>query len=44
MYKMQVREHVLRASVAGLMIEKYLAGEIKRFWIEDYALRGEFIY
>jgi penicillin-binding protein 2 len=32
------------ASVAGLMIEKYLAGEIKRFWIEDYALRGEFIY
>ncbi len=32
------------ASVAGLMIEKYLTGEIKRHWIEEYALRGEFIY
>ncbi len=32
------------ASVAGLMIEKYLTGEIKRHWIEDYALKGEFIY
>ena len=32
------------ASVAGLMIEKYLTGEVKRYWIEEYALRGEFIY
>ncbi len=32
------------ASVAGLMIEKYLTGEIKRHWIEDYALKGDFIY
>lgn len=32
------------ASVAGLMIEKYLTGEIKRHWIEEYALKGEFIY
>lgn len=32
------------ASIAGLMIEKYLKGEVKRKWIEDYALRGEFIY
>lgn len=32
------------ASIAGLMIEKYLTGEIKRYWIEEYALRGEFIY
>lgn len=32
------------ASVAGLMIEKYLTGEINRHWIEEYALRGEFIY
>lgn len=32
------------ASIAGLMIEKYLKGEIERKWIEEYALRGEFIY
>ena len=32
------------ASIAGLLIEKYLTGEIKRKYIEDYALRGEFLY
>jgi penicillin-binding protein 2 len=32
------------ASVAGLMIEKYLTGSINRKWIEAYAKRGEFIY
>lgn len=32
------------ASVAGLMIEKYLTGEIKRHWIEEYTLQGHFIY
>jgi len=32
------------ASVAGLMIEKYLTGEIKRQWIQAYCRRGEFIY
>ena len=32
------------ASVAGLMIEKYLTGEVKKVWIEDYLKRGHFIY
>ncbi|QCK13370.1 penicillin-binding protein 2 [Mangrovivirga cuniculi] len=32
------------ASIAGLMIEKYLKGEIERKNIEDYALEGDFIY
>jgi penicillin-binding protein 2 len=32
------------ASVVGLMIEKYLTGEVKRTWIEDYLKRGHFIY
>jgi penicillin-binding protein 2 len=32
------------ASVAGLMIEKYLTGEVKKVWIEEYLKRGEFIY
>lgn len=35
------------ASIAGLMIEKYLFGEInrkKRQYIEDYVLKGHFIY
>jgi len=32
------------ASVAGLMIEKYLTGEVKKVWIEDYVKRGHFIY
>ncbi len=30
--------------IAGLMIEKYLLGEIKRQYIEDYIKKGEFIY
>jgi len=32
------------ASIAGLMMEKYLTGEIKKVWIEDYVKRGQFIY
>ncbi|MCG8307327.1 MAG: penicillin-binding protein 2 [Cytophagales bacterium] len=32
------------ASIAGLMIEKYLTKEIKKIWIEDYVKRGHFIY
>lgn len=32
------------ASIASLTIEKYLLGETKRPWIEEYALRGDFIY
>lgn len=32
------------ASVAGLMMEKYLTGEVKKTWIEDYVKRGHFIY
>jgi len=32
------------ASVASLVIEKYLTGEVKRTWLEDYALKGEFLY
>ncbi len=32
------------ASIAGLVIEKYLTGKIKRKHIEDYALKGKFIY
>lgn len=32
------------ASIAGLMIEKYLTGEIKRKYMEEYALNGPFIY
>ncbi len=32
------------ASIAGLVMEKYITGEITRKWIEDFALRGEFIY
>jgi len=32
------------ASIASLVIEKYLKGEIERKRIEEYALRGEFIY
>lgn len=32
------------ASVAGLMIEKYLTGEVKKVWIEDYVKKGHFIY
>jgi penicillin-binding protein 2 len=32
------------ASIASLMIEKYLNGGTKRQQIEDYVLRGEFLY
>jgi penicillin-binding protein 2 len=32
------------ASIASLMIEKYLYGGTKRQQIEDYVLRGEFLY
>ena len=31
------------ASVAGLMMEKYLTGEVKKTWIEDYLKAGHFI-
>ncbi|SDL79513.1 penicillin-binding protein 2 [Catalinimonas alkaloidigena] len=32
------------ASIASLVIEKYMLGEIKRKNIEDYALKGKFVY
>ena len=32
------------AGIAGLVMEKYLLGEIKRTWLEDYIMKGEFIY
>ncbi len=32
------------ASIASLVMEKYLTGEIKRKWLEDYVLKGEFLY
>ncbi len=32
------------ASIAGLVIEKYMTGTIKRRYIEAYARKGEFIY
>ena len=32
------------ASIAGLMMEKYLTGEIKKVWVEDYVKKGHFIY
>jgi penicillin-binding protein 2 len=32
------------ASIAGLMMEKYLTGEIKKTWIEDYVKKGVFVY
>ena len=32
------------AGIAGLVMEKYLLGEIQRKYLEDYILRGEFIY
>lgn len=31
------------ASIASLMIEKYLLGKTDRPWIEEYVLRGEFL-
>jgi len=30
------------ASTASLMIEKYINGEVKRKWLEDYVLKGDF--
>ncbi len=30
------------AATASLIIEKYLTGEIKRTWLEDYVLKGDF--
>ncbi|MDH5366564.1 MAG: penicillin-binding transpeptidase domain-containing protein [Cyclobacteriaceae bacterium] len=32
------------ASIASLMIEQYLIGETERPWIEEYVLKGEFLY
>jgi penicillin-binding protein 2 len=32
------------ASIASLMIEKYLKGSTKRPYLEDYVLKGEFLY
>lgn len=32
------------ASIASLVIEKYISGEVKRKWLEDYVLKGEFLY
>jgi penicillin-binding protein 2 len=32
------------ASIAGLMIEKYLKGKVDRSWIENYVLKGDFLY
>ncbi len=32
------------ASIAGLMMERYLTGETKKVYIEDYVKKGHFIY
>ena len=32
------------ASIASLVMEKYITGEVKRQWLEDYVLKGEFLY
>ncbi|MCK5467437.1 MAG: peptidoglycan glycosyltransferase, partial [Cyclobacteriaceae bacterium] len=32
------------ASIAGLMMEKYLTGETKKVWVESYLKKGHFIY
>jgi len=32
------------ASTASLLVEKYLKGEHSKPWLEDYILKGEFIY
>lgn len=32
------------ASIAGLLIEKYLKGSISRPWIQDYVLKGNFFH
>ena len=32
------------ASIGSLVIEKYLRGKITRQWLEDYVMKGEFLY
>lgn len=32
------------ASIAGLLLEKYLKGVINRSWLQDYVLKGDFLY
>jgi penicillin-binding protein 2 len=32
------------ASIASLVMEKYLTGDVKRKWLEEYVLKGDFIY
>jgi penicillin-binding protein 2 len=32
------------ASTASLMIEKYLKGCVDRIWLEEFVLKGDFIY
>lgn len=32
------------ASTASLVMEKYIRGHITRQWLEDYVLKGEFVY
>lgn len=32
------------AGTAGLVVEKYIKGEISRPWMEEYILKGEFVY
>ncbi|UXP33629.1 penicillin-binding transpeptidase domain-containing protein [Reichenbachiella agarivorans] len=31
------------ASISSLLIESYLKGEVKRKWLEDYVLKGDFL-
>lgn len=32
------------ASISSLVMEKYLTGEVKRKWLEDFVLKGDFLY
>ena len=32
------------ASIAGLLIEKYLKGVVSRAWLQDYVLKGNFLH
>ena len=32
------------ASISSLVIEKYLTGEVKRKWLEEFVLKGDFLY
>ena len=32
------------AAIGSLVIEKYIRGQITRPWIEEYVLKGEFVY